>query len=268
MTKVRSGAVKFMGVYDNPAVWDVPPKRDALYFDQLGFIRAGPTTMFEDRDTIYKLKEKGIIVELKYTDFDPVPRTRSSGLDTLTRGICTQLWTRQGAYAVPISTDLPYSCRSTDREHKHDVVEVILRKLPIPDEATPWETITEFRDDPDSRSSLIRLRRWAKTMADSNLGPREVAQELEYLLSEYEGYLKLHKIKYARGTLETLLVATAEVLENILRFRPSKAIKAVASVTRGYADLLEAELKAPGREVAYIGRAAKRFGNSRSGLGK
>jgi hypothetical protein len=38
------------------------------------------------------------------------------------------------------------------------VLEVVLRSMPIPDDQTLWEDIIEFRNDPESRKRLPKIR--------------------------------------------------------------------------------------------------------------
>lgn len=90
--------------------------------------------------------------------------------------------------------------------------------------------------------------------------PHEATQELEYLLDEYESHMRLHKMKITRGTFETLIVGAAEILENVAKFRLSKAAEAIFVLKNRQIALLEAEQSAPGREVAYIAQAKRRFG--------
>jgi hypothetical protein len=57
------------------------------------------------------------------------------------------------------------------------------------------------------------------------------------------------------------MIAPLEILEDLVQFRWSKLAKGMLSVRKRNVELLEAEMKAPGRECAYVFDARKRFGD-------
>jgi len=54
--------------------------------------------------------------------------------------------------------------------------------------------------------------------------------------------------------------APLEIIEDVAKLRWSKIVKGVFSARHGKVELLEAEMKAPGRECAYVFDARTRFG--------
>lgn len=135
---------------------------------------------------------------------------------------------------------------------QHEVVQIVLNALPIPDNSTPWEQVVDYRSDPDSRDKFLDLRNWMSEVSRAKLTPIEIGQKLEYLLSQYKRHMGIHKIKTKTGTLEMLLTTTAEIPEEVLHLKPSKAIKALYAFKHRRIALLEGELTSPGNEVAYI----------------
>ena len=97
-------------------------------------------------------------------------------------------------------------------------------------------------------------------VARSELMPAEAEQKLEHLISQYERHMKLHRMKTNKGTLETLITSGAEVLGDLVSFKWGKMAEALFSLTRRKVALLEAELTAPGNEVAYVVKAREMFG--------
>jgi hypothetical protein len=67
-------------------------------------------------------------------------------------------------------------------------------------------------------------------------------------------------MKYEPSTTEIILRTGADIIESLIKLRPSKAANALYSFRKRKLDLLEAELKAPGREVAFIHKARHEFG--------
>jgi hypothetical protein len=140
-----------------------------------------------------------------------------------------------------------------------DVVTVVLDVMPIPDDSTSWEQILEFRQDKDSRSKLIALRRWMRGVAKDSRSSTEIAEELEYLLHQYEGHMRLHRMKINAGTLESIATATGDIPHELLKLKLSSLVKPLCILGTRRVQLLEAELSCPGQEVAYVSKARRAF---------
>ena len=139
-------------------------------------------------------------------------------------------------------------------------IEVVIKEFPEPDDTTPWEDIAEFRADPDARDRLRAFRRWLRQVSKEGLGGPEAVDELRYLLAAYNRHLGVHNMKTNLGFLETLVVSSAAVVENLAKFRLTELAKFPFAAKHRKIELLEAELNAPGREVAYVAKARARFG--------
>lgn len=142
---------------------------------------------------------------------------------------------------------------------KSDVIDVVIKALPMPDDTVSWEQIIEYHSDPDSQSKFFALRNWMSEVARSELAPPEVEEKLEYLLDQYQRHMKLHRMKTNVGTLETVVTTGAEVLGDLVSFKWGKAAEALFSLRRRKVTLIEGELRAPGNEVAYIVKAREAF---------
>ncbi len=59
-------------------------------------------------------------------------------------------------------------------------------------------------------------------------------------------------MKVNAGVAETIVVSTAEIAENLVKFKWSKIGKMLFSARQKKIKLLEGELTSPGSEVAYI----------------
>jgi hypothetical protein len=84
--------------------------------------------------------------------------------------------------------------------------------------------------------------------------------ELEFLMEEYRAHVRHHRHKWRVGTLESVMSLAAEGLEGILRLKPTQLVSALFAVRHRRMALHEAELSAPGREVAYLVDAQERLG--------
>lgn len=139
----------------------------------------------------------------------------------------------------------------------NDVIDLTITQFPVPDELTPWENIIEFKKE--NRDKLLLLRRWIHEVTRKEMSLKDIYLELEYLKSEYEKAMRIYEIKYTQGVVETVITATLEMIENVARLQPSKVAKSLFNIKRRKVDLLEAELKAPGREISYVVKAQEAF---------
>ena len=62
-----------------------------------------------------------------------------------------------------------------------DVVEVVIPRLPQPDELTPWDKILEFKNDPETKALLLSLRAWIHRSTSTAASLQEIAAELDAL---------------------------------------------------------------------------------------
>jgi hypothetical protein len=208
-----------------------------------------------------KLKAVAKIIREKGTDIlesDAFKIQVSLMTSHLTRMNSISLREAQGLDAYPVlSSIIPMSMHKANT--KSDVIRLVLNSLPVPDELTPWEYIIEYRSDPDSYGKFLALRNWMSEISRQNLPAHEVEDKLEYLLYEYRKQLELHKIKAHRGTLEAIVIASAEFLEDIANKKFTKLAQGLFTAKQKQIELLEGELTAAGREVAYIVKAQDTF---------
>ena len=142
---------------------------------------------------------------------------------------------------------------------KSDVLRIIIENIPIPHELTPWENIFEFKNNSDNIGKFAGLKIWINKVVATGNTIQEAKDELEYLLYQYQKSLDIHKIKYNRGFLQSIIVGTAELLENAVRLKFSNIAKGVFNAQASKADLLSIELNSPGKELAYIYQAKGEF---------
>jgi hypothetical protein len=118
----------------------------------------------------------------------------------------------------------------------------------------------EYRGDADSRTRFLRLKHWINEAVAQKRPARQLHDEIQTLLAEYEDHMKLHRLKIRTGAVETFVTTSAEVLEGLVRVKWSDAARALFSFRRRRIQLLEAERHAPGRHLAYLADVRSRFG--------
>jgi len=174
------------------------------------------------------------------------------------RLLSLQLRELHGADAYPFAC-LPSTSAEPFPYGKAEAIKIVLSALPIPDASTPWESVLEFREDPETREVRWGLRLWMSEVARAKLSPIEIQEKLEWLLYQHKRYMQVHKLKIGTGVLEIIVTTASEVLEDLLAFRFIEAAKALFSFKRSQIALMEAEMTSPGKEVAYIFKAREHF---------
>ena len=145
---------------------------------------------------------------------------------------------------------------------KADVLQVVLTALPVPSPDTSWERVLEVRNDTDVRHKFTRLREWISETARSQLPPIEVAEKLEALIAQYREAMAVYDLKVHATTLETVVVTVAELAEDLVKFKWGKLAQGLFTLRHRRIALMESELKAPGREVAYVDVVERAFSKS------
>lgn len=142
---------------------------------------------------------------------------------------------------------------------KSNVTQVVISNLPLPNNETPWEQIIDYRNDPDNQKNLLNLRRWIRKISTETISPKEIEEEIEWLISEFENNMKIHKMKANTETLEVIVKTPFEFIENLVKLKFSKIPEPLFAFKKRQINLLEAEQNAPGREMAYIIKARDTF---------
>jgi len=156
---------------------------------------------------------------------------------------------------IPIvSSDLVAPSIRCDRA---TIVRVVMENLPLPGDGTPWEAIVDWRSDKDAHEQYLAIRSWIASLARGGFSEVDVHEEIASRLATYERYMSIHHKKMTRSRVEAIVLPLAEVLESLAHLRFSDAAKTLFRLYREETQILEAELAAPGREVAYIATTTK-----------
>jgi hypothetical protein len=139
------------------------------------------------------------------------------------------------------------------------VVDVVLDRLPMPSELTPWEAILDFKADTEAQGYLQGLKVWMGETARQKLTATEASEKLDWLLFQHKKHLEAHKLSCRWGTLGGTFVAAAEILEDLVKIKWGKAAGAIVSIVDRRLQLLDAERSSPAKEISYIVKAQERF---------
>jgi hypothetical protein len=160
--------------------------------------------------------------------------------------------------AIPLLSYTSY-LKKFPESNSSIVAQIVINDLPLPAADTPWEKIIEYRNNQENQNNLRMLRRWIRKISTENLSSAECKQELDWLKNEFQAHLRLHQIKANAETFEAIIKAPLEILENLVTFKYSKLVDPLFAVKKRRISLMEAELNAPGREIAYLIKSKQSF---------
>jgi hypothetical protein len=146
------------------------------------------------------------------------------------------------------------------KANKDDLFEIIVSNISIPDEKIPWHDLLAFKNESRSIQQLRALRLWVTDMSNGKLTYGEAVDKVSYLMDEYRSHLRGAGLKFKAGILRTLVVGAAGVAENVLKFKLKDLAEAPFKMFDARTQLVEAERKAVGRELAYAVRAMDELG--------
>ncbi len=141
---------------------------------------------------------------------------------------------------------------------------VVIAEMPQLGLQVPWGDVLDFRNEEQTQHLSRSLRRWVRKTVSENLSPAQVEDEVRYLVNEYEKYMQVLGVKYEVASLEFLLPHDAHLNEKTVRQNFTRLADFATVLQSRKLELLEAELKAPGRELALIPKIRKRFGRRAS----
>lgn len=151
----------------------------------------------------------------------------------------------QGAFSY-------YKESNNNKYTNAEVVSLAIKTFPIIDQKMSWDDIIQFRSEKENKEMLNRYRLWLSKMLNKGVDQFEILEEIECLMADYKKYMDICKIRYHLSAIEVCALSTAQFVENMAKFRISDAMKSIFIFSSYKAKLLECELKAPGREVAYL----------------
>jgi len=146
-------------------------------------------------------------------------------------------------------------------DNKLKVINAVFKSLPMPSVNTPLIEVLDFKKDSEANGHILALNNWIIDASTKNLTALELEQKIEYLISEYERFIRINKLKFEASRFEIVITSIAEVAENLARLKFSKVANNIFQLFKNDLRLLEAEMNAPGKELAYISSARNKFGS-------
>lgn len=221
------------------------------------FRKIKPSEIFKDEIVVALSKENIPVDDETFNLVDLILDIHTQS-EYLLRPISVMLREHKQMDAYPVFTISPNDLQNPQAE-KNDVVQITLNAFPIPDDSVSWEQIVDYRSDPETQGKFLALRNWMNEVARARLTPNEIEEKLEWLIYEYQRHITLHRMKTNSDTFETIVVAAADCLENLVKLNLGKVARGLFAIKHRRIELMEGELKAPGSEIAYIVQSRQRF---------
>jgi len=153
---------------------------------------------------------------------------------------------------IPLLNSTICSVMTSQLMSKTRILNSVISHLPTLDESVSLSQLKEIKADDRYKLKYYAFRDFVNTLASSTLSINEINEKIEFLYSEYKTQFEIHKVKYRLSTLETVLVTSAEMIENLARLQFGKFAKNIISLKNREIELLEAESKIPGKEIALL----------------
>lgn len=155
---------------------------------------------------------------------------------------------------------LGYEHSKAGADSNSSVLDIVLTGVPQPAAGTPWEAILDWRHDEEAQTKFRRLKNWMNAASKrKDLDLEHLRDEVAYLLDEYQNYMKIQNAKFSSGVLRTIVTTSAEILESLVKLNFKNLAEMPFKINDAHIALQEAEIKAPGRELAYIVDIQRRF---------
>jgi hypothetical protein len=160
----------------------------------------------------------------------------------------------------------PICCRAPEKgvenevNRKEVVLKVALNQFPTPGPMSAWHDILEFKQEMQDKQ--WEFRRFMNSLATKKQTEGEIRDDIEWTLNEYRKAMEIHHLKVGNSLVEVFIIPIMEFAEDLVKVNWSKIAKGVLGVSKRQVELMETEMKAPGRECAYVFEAQKRFGTS------
>lgn len=242
-----------------------------LYFDKLRFVTSRIFSFEDDlllRHFSY-LIDRGILHQGPsnelFEDFDPAqlplsPSVRSIVIDYIMVRHAVSRLAKADHDAVGIfhRTGWAEGNQGTTPLTCETALSIGFRALPAISDTCAFEDILNFKQE--LRDKHWNYRRFLKSLATKHLTESEIQDEIERMVNEYKKAMEIHHIKASQSFVDVFVISPLEIIENLVKFNWSKIAKGALQVQKRKVELLEAEMKAPGRECAYVFDAQKRFG--------
>lgn len=183
----------------------------------------------------------------------------------LTRLIAYVMWRDRQEMVFPVA--FPFVdelARGSSISKSQQVLQIVLKRFPIPRADLPLEDILAFRRDQETKYKFDKLWHWMQKVAMGNTDPKEIEEELDWLLTDYRFQIQQISKTVRTDRLKAWLTVPANVLENLVHLKFGRATALLLDVKSASIAAHREELKTPGNEIAYLNESIELLSPRRS----
>lgn len=183
---------------------------------------------------------------------------RSVRRDALIRQLSSVLSIRQQDSDIIPVFELGMPDETETESTKNLILKIALEQFPTPGPGSAWEDILDFKREMHQKH--WDFRRFLHTLSTKKQTEAEIRDDIEWTVNEYRKAMNIHHIKAGNSFTDVYVIPVIELAEDLVKFNWTKIARGALSVKKRQVELMEAEMKAPGRECAYVFEAQNRFG--------
>ena len=176
----------------------------------------------------------------------------------LTRLVTYLVWRDKGQVVYPIVfplDDAPWLPPQLQRTQ--EVLSVVVKQFPVPEPGIPLEDIVAFKRDAETQYKFAKFWHWTSTVAQQTADRHTIAEEFDWLLTDYSRQLHQLTRETKLQRLEIILNTPGELLEDLVKFKWGSLGARLFQFKKAKIQAHNAEMKLPGSELAYITEATK-----------
>lgn len=159
---------------------------------------------------------------------------------------------KENSYSSLLISNLNSISNTSDSDEQ--ITSLILKKIPIPKDNVSLEKILEFINKEDIKRDRRRLQVWLNKHRNSNTNIKQLNQEIESLLLDYENRMRISLKEYELTKFELIIKLPLEIIEKTLKIKWSELPDTYFKYKKAKYKLLKEETKAPGKELAFISK--------------
>lgn len=141
---------------------------------------------------------------------------------------------------------------------------IVMKRLPVLDyQNVDVDELIAFVQDEKTQILRRRLRVWendlAKRIDNGDVRIEDLPDMMASTLDDYEQWLSKTKLRYRFSTLEMVVMIAAHIIQGLTLIALPNAVKGMLEFGKRELELELEELRAPGRELAYISHSSEKF---------
>lgn len=142
---------------------------------------------------------------------------------------------------------------------QRDVLQLVLKRMPIPRSNIPLQDIIQFRKDGEASRKLWALRNWANKIVKTADNPSEIEDEFMALYGTFVDHMRLLDQDLESTTLGLVMTVASDFVDNLFHLKIGSALKSLVDWRHKKLDIEKERLQVPGNELSYLRAVEETF---------